>query len=29
MFVIGLHFNLPKLVAMRMMVFGLGLSQVC
>jgi monovalent cation:H+ antiporter-2, CPA2 family len=28
MFVIGLHFNLPKLVSMRAMVFGLGLSQV-
>ena len=28
MFVIGLEFNLPKLRAMRMHVFGLGLSQV-
>lgn len=28
MFVIGLEFNLPKLRAMRTMVFGLGLSQV-
>ena len=28
MFVIGLHFNLPKLISMRTMVFGLGLSQV-
>ena len=28
MFVIGLEFNLPKLRAMRTLVFGLGLSQV-
>jgi CPA2 family monovalent cation:H+ antiporter-2 len=28
MFVIGLEFNLPKLRAMRKLVFGLGLSQV-
>ena len=28
MFVIGLHFNLPKLISMRTLVFGLGLSQV-
>jgi monovalent cation:H+ antiporter-2, CPA2 family len=28
MFVIGLEFNLPKLRAMRRLVFGLGLSQV-
>jgi monovalent cation:H+ antiporter-2, CPA2 family len=28
MFVIGLEFNLPKLRAMRSLVFGLGLSQV-
>ena len=28
MFVIGLEFNLPKLHAMRRLVFGLGLSQV-
>jgi len=28
MFVIGLHFNLPKLRSMRTLVFGLGLSQV-
>jgi len=28
MFVIGLEFNLPKLRAMRQLVFGLGLSQV-
>ncbi|MBK6864443.1 MAG: cation:proton antiporter [Ideonella sp.] len=28
MFVIGLHFNLPKLKSMRTLVFGLGLSQV-
>ncbi len=28
MFVIGLEFNLPKLRAMRALVFGLGLSQV-
>jgi len=28
MFVIGLEFNLPKLLSMRKLVFGLGLSQV-
>ena len=28
MFVIGLEFNLPKLLSMRTLVFGLGLSQV-
>jgi CPA2 family monovalent cation:H+ antiporter-2 len=28
MFVIGLEFNLPKLKSMRMLVFGLGFSQV-
>ncbi|MEO8835203.1 MAG: cation:proton antiporter [Caldimonas sp.] len=28
MFVIGLEFNLPKLMSMRKLVFGLGLSQV-
>ena len=28
MFVIGLHFNLPKLMSMRRLVFGLGLAQV-
>ncbi len=28
MFVIGLEFNLPKLMSMRTLVFGLGLSQV-
>jgi CPA2 family monovalent cation:H+ antiporter-2 len=29
MFSIGLEFSLPKLVAMRRIVFGLGLAQVC
>src|SRR5262245_16046393 len=29
MFSIGLEFSLPKLVAMRRLVFGLGLAQVC
>ena len=28
MFVIGLEFNLPKLMGMRRMVFGFGMAQV-